>query len=136
MKHLILSLLLCVCLCGCPVQVTPDPAPIPPVTNMRDMVTDVVPYSVPELVPFFTAFADVIQRDTEIIGSTGEIREAYIRAGRLAFQKTGLQTQTAGLGEKVDSALERVLGLQDRALTDELRRDAVAIFHALAWAVE
>lgn len=137
MKHLV-ALLLCLCLMGCPVHNAPQPAPQPePLSvEMRAIVAEVEPYSVPELTAFFRDFADVIRRDETVIRTTGDIREAYIRAGKLAFQKTGLQDKTPGLGEKVDAALAKALGLSHVTLTPELRGRAVEILEALAWAVE
>lgn len=142
MRTLILIPALCLFLMGCPVPNTPHPAP-PPVpeptpieTEMKALVAEVEPFSVPELVPFYRDFADILRRDETIVRTTGDIREAYTRAGRLAFQRTGLQDRTAGLGEKVDSALAKAIGLQNVSLTPELRERAVAAFEAIAWAVE
>ena len=103
---------------------------------MRAIVIEIEPFSVPELVSFYRDVADLIRRDETVIRTTGDIREAYTRAGRLAFQKTGLQDKTAGLGEKVDAALAKALGLPNVTLTPELRERAVAIFMALAEALE
>ena len=125
---------------GCPVShPTPQPDVVPepePVSEMQELVSEVEPYSVPELVPFYTEFANIIQNDSTVIKTTGQIREAHIRALLLAFQKTDMASRTEGLGDKVNAALAKSLGMKDVELTPELRDRAVETFKALSHAVK
>lgn len=126
------SLPLVVLLAGCPVSqttITPDERPA-----LADHVREIEPVSDERLVAYFADFADVIERDREVIETTGDIRECNSRAGRLAFQNTELSHP--GLAEEVDAAIAAVLGEHDVPLTEERRRDAVLILEALSWACQ
>lgn len=122
---------------GCPVTNSPTPEPTPVITPderpaFADHVHGIEPVSDERLAVYFADFADVIERDREVIETTGDIRECNSRAGRLAFQNTELSHP--GLAEEVDAALAAVLGEHDVPLTEERRRDAVLILEALSWA--
>lgn len=140
MRALLLSVTLLVFLSGCPKGGDlPSPGPAPgnvPSTALQQTVKDIVPIEDKELASFYRDFADIIERDSEIIKTTGHIREANRRAGMLMFQKTSMKGKYPGLAEKVDSALMEVLGNKDVSLTPELRQKAVEIFRALSWAVD
>lgn len=142
--RLIAILLVCLLLTGCPVPNDSDTKPAPPqpttplAVEMKALAIEIEPVSLPELAVFYRDFADVVRRDAEskIIRTTGDLREAHSRAGRLAFQKTGMQEKTPGLGDKIDSVLAKGIGLPNVALTPPLRERAVAVFDALANALE
>jgi len=155
MKYIILILTLL--LCGCPVQDSPappgpKPAPVPeptpeptpkpspvvlePSDEMKELVSKVEQVEDKELVGFYLAFADLVSRDSEVIQTTGQIRTAHSRAGRLAFQKTGIQGKYPGLAEAIDEALMKSIGKKNQNLTDELRAKAVETFKAIAWALQ
>jgi hypothetical protein len=125
-------------LAGCPVVDGPPPITIndtTPSAEMQSIVSAVAEYRNEKLAIFYAEFADLIERDDEIIRSTGDIREAHIRAGRLAYQRTGMQSETPGLGAKVDAAIAEAIGIQNRPLTPEIRSQAVEVFRALSWAL-
>jgi hypothetical protein len=84
---------------------------------------------------FHDEFADVIARDKDIITSTGMIREGYVRAETLMLQRTELVGKYPGFGAAKDAVLKEVLGLENAALTDEKRADAVEAFRAIAKAI-
>ena len=152
MKRTALTLCLCLMLAGCPVNdkpaPTPEPEPVPtpvvptpvvvdgPSDEMKQLVAAIEPISEPELAELYNDFADVIARDTEVIKTTGHIRECHTRSGRLMFQETGIQERTPGLGEKVDAAIGAAIGMKNVPLTPELRARAVEVMKALAWACE
>lgn len=147
MKRIALLLLLSLCLTGCPVNPNPAPTPEPqptptpvvvdgPSDEMKRIVAAVEPTSDADLAEFYRDFADVIARDTDVIKTTGHIRECHIRSGKLRFQKTGKQDETVGLGDKVDAAIAEAIGKPNVTLTPELRSRAVEVMKALAWACE
>lgn len=149
MKRIALLLLLSLCLAGCPSngpgpgpapEPTPEPIPVVvvdgPSDEMKRIVAAIEPTSEPELAEFYNDFADVIERDSDVIKTTGHIRECHIRSGKLTFQKTGIDARTPGLGDKVDAAIAEAIGKQNVTLTPELRARAVQIMKALAWACE
>jgi len=144
MKHA-LTVTLCLMLMGCPVVTSPQPGPQPaPVVKplselqkeMQALCVELEPLSHPELARFYRDFADVIERDDEIIRSTGDIREAHQRAGRLAFQKTGLQEKTPGLAAQIDSVFAAALTLRNVPLTPDVREKAVELCRAIGSALE
>ena len=84
---------------------------------------------------FFEDFADVVERDTEVIASTQQLRAGYIRSEKLMLQRTDMVGKYPGFGEAKDKVLATVLGLDNVSLTAEKRQKAVAAFEAIAWAI-
>ena len=84
---------------------------------------------------FFTDFADVVERDESIIKTTSDIREGYIRAETLMLQKTEMVGKYPGFGKAKDAVLVETLGLDRVSLTPEKRKEAVAAFRAMSWAL-
>ena len=121
---------------GCPVnnvQIPPTPV-VPEISDQQTKwVQPVIPYQDGELSEFYTEFADVVRRDSEIIKSTGHIREAHVRAGKLMFQQR--RVSNPDLAAAIDSAFETALGLENVELTDEKRREVILLLEALAWAL-
>lgn len=131
--------------CGCPSNgptpaPPPEPEPPSPVTalaeEMRGFVVDLEPVSDAKLAEFYHDFAEVLQRDNSVVRNTTDVREAHTRALKLAFGGTEVQTSNPGLGVKLDKAAADAIGLQNRALTPELRARAVAIYEAISVAVQ
>jgi hypothetical protein len=124
-------------LIGCPVtddDIEIKKPNIPVVIEGSALVTNVIPFKDLELSEFYTEFADVVRRDSEIIRTTGHIRQAHIRAGKLMFQKR--RVSTPDLAAAIDEAFEKAIGLEDVALTDEKRREVILLLEALAWALK
>jgi len=84
---------------------------------------------------FYVDFADVIERDKDVIKTTGTIREGFVRAETLMLQRTELIGKYPGFGDAKDAVLEEHLGLEDVQLSEEKRAAAVAIFRAIAWSI-
>lgn len=116
----------------------PEPGPVilEPSEEMKSFVSKIEQVEDEELVEFYLAFSDLVSRDSEVIGSTGHIRTAHSRAGRLMFQQTGMKGKYPGLAVAIDEALMAALGKEDQKLTPELRRKAADIFTAIAWACQ
>ena len=130
-----LLLLLCLLLSGCPVHpdsVLPDTPDVEISEQQKELVTELEPYKDERLSEFYAAFADIVQRDKDVILTTGNIREAHVRAGKLYFQ--GTRESNPELAEKVDAAFASVLGLKNVALDDRKREDIIRLLEALAWA--
>jgi hypothetical protein len=84
---------------------------------------------------FFADFADVVERDESVIKTTADIREGYIRAETLMLQKTEMVGKYPGFGKAKDDVLAETLGLDRVSLTPEKRKEAVAAFRAMSWAL-
>lgn len=146
MKKLLLAgMILTAMLCGCPVSApvpptppTPNPEPIPdpdePSVEMKSIVASVEPIEDAELAQFYADFADLVARDSDVLKNTGHIREAHIRSGKLMFQGTGIKGKYPALAEKIDSAIQTAIGVENVNLTPELRARTVQVLKALSWA--
>jgi hypothetical protein len=84
---------------------------------------------------FFLAFADVVDRDKEVITSTAILREGFMRAEKLMLQETKLVGKYPGFGLKKDSIIAEAIGLDNVDLNAEKRAKAVAVLRAIAWVV-
>lgn len=84
---------------------------------------------------FFLEFADVIDRDRDVITTTEMIREGFIRAEKLMLQRTAMVGKYPGLGAAKDNVLKEAIGLENVTLDDDKRRKAVETFKAIAWAI-
>jgi len=127
---------------------SPNPNPIPdlvitePDEPYKSYVTPIIPLIKGEhalddgyaLARFFLDFSDVVGRDSSILKTTNDLRELNIKAGKLMFQKTGIDGRYAGLSDAIDKAFEKALTLQNVDLDDEKRQKAVKIAHAIGWA--
>lgn len=119
---------------GCPKSAArPD---TPDGIDLHPAVSTIADISDPDLSAFYAAFADVLERDHEIVQTTGQLRTAYMRAGRLAFQQTGTKGRHPLLADEIDAILAESLGLDDVPLTEERREKAVACFRAIAQALQ
>lgn len=134
-----LCMLVISCLLGCPKGGDlPSPGPAPghvPSSEMQKIVAEIVPISDSDYAAFYWDFADVLERDSEnqIVKTTGQFREAYIRAGQLFFQKTDMGTRYPGTAVKIDAAIVEAIGLENVSLD---RARTVEILKAIAWACQ
>jgi hypothetical protein len=103
------------------------------VAPLRGIITD--SQDIALAAQFHDEFADVIERDKDVITSTGVIRTGYIRAETLMLQRTEMVGKYPGFGVVKDDVLKQVLGLASVQLTDAKRADAVEAFRAIAGAI-
>ena len=101
---------------------------------LRGIISD--PVDAADTAQFYVDFADVIDRDVDIIKTTGTIREGFMRAEKLMLQRTDLVGKYPGFGEAKDAVLAEHLGLEDVQLSEEKRTAAVNIFRAIAWSIK
>jgi hypothetical protein len=88
-----------------------------------------------KLAEFYSALADVIQRDQgRVVQTTKELRELHRRAGLLAFQRTGIEGKYPGLSEAIEKVLADQIGLDNVALDPAKQEASQKTFKALAWA--
>ncbi len=87
---------------------------------------------------FYAAFADVVARDGQAadkatLTTVADLVALNERAGKLAFQQTGVQGKYPGLAKQIDDALR--VGWGDNAPLDAAKRArAVECLRAVAWA--
>lgn len=86
------------------------------------------------LAALYAALADAIARDDSNISSTGQIRIANKKAGAILFAKRSIAGKYPGLRETVEGIVADALGKENKPLDDALRKKAVDVFNALAWA--
>ena len=101
---------------------------------LRGIISD--PVDAVDAAQFYVDFADVIERDDDVIKTTGTIREGFMRAEKLMLQRTELVGKYPGFGAAKDAVLEEHLGLEDVQLSAEKRAAAVNIFRAIAWSIK
>ena len=119
-------------------NVSIDFKPPPPelktlVTPLRGIITD--KKDALKAANFFLEFADVIDRDKDVITTTAMIREGFVRAEKLMLQRTAMVGKYPGLGAAKDNVLKETIGLESVTLDDEKRKKAVDSFKAIAWAI-
>lgn len=77
---------------------------------------------------FYTAVADVVERDQKVIATVGQFRKVHANSLDLAFKGTDLPGKYAGLDVAIEAELVQAIGKEDVALTAEKR---VALVTAL-----
>jgi len=85
---------------------------------------------------FYQDFADVVERDDDVIKTTGVLRDGFIRSEKLMLQKTDMVGKYPGFGAAKDKIMQDALGLDNVALTPEKRKRAVEVLRAIAWAID
>ena len=88
-----------------------------------------------QLAGFYAALEDVIERDSDVVTSTGLFRTAHGRALTLAFQATPTAGEPA-VGELIDAVFFEALGDQNRPIDDAVRLQLLAAVRAVATACE
>lgn len=145
----LLSLILCLGVCGClpPTGVEVDapvetglPAPNPSVQESVRGITEALTGAredAIEVAGLYQALADVLEDDGEseapVVSTTGEVREGYVRAGKLCFQYR-LKGKYPTLSGDIDSHVKRAIGTLDVPLTPDLRAKLVSALRDIAWA--
>ena len=124
-----------------PAPPTPAPGPDVPSAELQQLVAPIVAIDFQrqhsrEIAAFYRAFADVLVRDEEIIGTTADIREANQKASALMFQQTGIAGGYPSFSKAATDVLDQALTNEQRKLDAEIRSAAVDAFNAIAWAVE
>lgn len=147
-----LSLCLVLLLSGCALYPAPEskpkpkPAPVPapkPDDGIRlDLKDKVLPIrdalnghanDAKLLAAYFDAFADVLQRDTDYVKTTAQLRDGISRSGSLLTQRSDY-TEHPEVRKTLEAVLADELGKQSRELDSSLRKKAVESFRAFAWA--
>ena len=130
-------LIFCILFCGCPIKNDPVPVTIIPNVIVPDnaaSVSELTKFKDLELSEFYAEFADVVRRDSEIIKTTADIREAHVKAGKLMFQKR--RVTNPELAAAVNATMATGLGLDIVELTDEKRREVIKLLEAMSWALQ
>lgn len=115
-------------------QQAPAPAPQPaPVFVTSAITTMLDPHDelAAKLAALHTEMANIIEQDTTVIKTTGDIRQANSVAGRLCMENATKGT-VPGLAAALDQVLVDAIGKQSKVLTAEDRADAVKAFRAIA----
>ena len=89
---------------------------------------------VDNLTKVYLETANLIDLDDEIITNTQQVRSSHIIAAKLL--RINLVGKYEGLADESNTLFELVLGNDDVALDDELRKEAVKAFKYLAWALQ
>lgn len=148
----LLPLLLLIFLLGCPKGGDPSPGPpVPPVpvpapgnvpsAEMQQIVSQMVPISEPGLAEYCGDFADVLERDTEVVKTVQQVSLANAKAGQLVFQKTGRQSNPV-LASQMEAAVVAAVGKQNVGVDTEhqpgvtKRKRLVEVFRAMEWALK
>tara|TARA_B100001094_G_C18191838_1_gene807829 strand:+ start:2858 stop:3322 length:465 start_codon:yes stop_codon:yes gene_type:complete len=110
-----------------------------PSLENKDLVKDIVAVDFlsddAELVSeYFIQLADVVERDDNIIESTGQFANFNLLSGVLYFDST-FADRYDNLGEMVEEAVENSVGLEDVSLTPDKRESLVETLRAIAWGV-
>jgi len=121
-----------------PVDPLPEPSP-----DMKIAVQPLIGI-VPDLKDradlsgLYRAIAVTVQRDTQVINTTSQVRALNQRAGTLLLQVTGksLDTISPGIGEKLNTSFVTMLGLENKSLDPTTRKKCTSAFQAIAWAFE
>jgi hypothetical protein len=122
----------------------PDPGPDPdipdtPSNELQQIVNNLLDYAKnnieeadrADLQSFYYDFADVVRRDTDLIETTADLRNTHVKAGKLMFQRTGIDGKYAGLPEIIDGILADTLTLEVKPLNNA---EAASVLNAISWA--
>lgn len=89
----------------------------------------------PRVKALYAALADVIRRDSTVLSSTSQVREAHSRMGKLLFAGRPAKDASA-LVDAANKALADMLSLDPKPLDAAMRQRCVDAFLALAWAAQ
>lgn len=81
---------------------------------------------------FYSALADVMERDSAVIMTTGLFRTVHANSLDLAFKGTDLPGKYAGLDQAINDELVAAIGLENVALTPEKKSALVAALKEVA----
>lgn len=143
-----LAISLCLLACGCipPVEDVVKPAPVvdthveyqpnPAIQERLKPVTvalSVNKSDAEELGSFYLAMGDLIEADSAVLQSTGQIRTALASSGSVMFGSR-LKGKYPGLSQTVDSFLMEMIDSSNVPLSAELRSKAADAMRSLGWA--
>ena len=83
---------------------------------------------------FFVELADVVDKDQQVIKTTGQFRSFNILSGMLHFNEN-LKDKYSTLGENIDSVIITSVGKENKSLDTDKRKDLVKVLKAIAWSV-
>jgi hypothetical protein len=120
----------------------PEPTPVPdtPTPDLQADVADLLDYAKnniedadrADLQNFYYDFAEVVRNDSDgLIKTTADLRNTHVKAGKLMFQRTGIDGKYAGLPEIIDGILADNLTLEVRPINNI---EAAHVLNALSWA--
>lgn len=81
---------------------------------------------------FYSAMADVVDRDQKVIATVGQFRKVHANSLDLAFRGTDLPGKYAGLDTAIEGDLVQAIGREDVALTSDKRQALVAALKGVA----
>lgn len=81
---------------------------------------------------FYSALADVVERDASVITTTGLFRAIHSNSLDLAFKGTDLPGKYQGLDVAIDERLRSAVGLDNVGLADDKRAALVAALKEIA----
>lgn len=133
---------------GCKPKPVPEPLkPVSgasitiPAADLQSLVAPVrslaatKPDAAKALAPYWSAGADVLRRDSSLVATTGQARQAKIDADALYLQKTPLVGSLPGLSVATDAVLSQSVGLEDKPLDAVTRARLADTFDAISWAL-
>jgi hypothetical protein len=81
---------------------------------------------------FYSDFAEVLGRDTNVVKTAGQFRAGHLRAQELFAEKVPVAASLPGLSAQINAVLEKSVGLEDVAFN---RAKVVESLSAVAWAL-
>lgn len=120
----------------------PAPAPEPDDGIRKDLKPKVEPIKIALkghaadaklLAAYFDDFAKVLDRDSDIIKTTGQLRDGISRSGQLLTQRSDY-TEHPDVRKTIEAVMDGELGKKSRELDAASRKKAVEAFTAFAWA--
>ncbi|MCB0358749.1 MAG: hypothetical protein KDD44_03915 [Bdellovibrionales bacterium] len=122
-----------------------DPGPIAPgYSPSPEMVTATAqiksiaashPNDAKRIAPFFSAAADIVQRDSTTIANTAQF-QAWIRDGSiLRYQGTDLASKLPGFSDALHAAVTSTVGDEQKAFDAATRSKTVELLRAICWAL-
>jgi hypothetical protein len=88
-----------------------------------------------QLVPLYTAMADVVARDNgQVLKTTAVVRELNLRSLKLATAESGIASRNPDLAKAIDKVITDRLGLPAVPFDAAKQETAIDTFRALSWA--
>jgi hypothetical protein len=100
--------------------------------DVRTALGSAKPEQKAHLAGLFRDLASAVERDTDVITTSGIYREGYRRAAQVANQK--MQSPVPGLDNAVSSFVSGQIGLENSSLDSDKRAKLVAALNGIQWA--
>lgn len=125
-KHLLaIAAIVLVAVAFMPTIAVPVHPPAPaPVSKVAQCLKAASKADKARVAAFYSALADVLERDSAVIHTTGLFRTVHANSLDLAFKGTDLPGKYAGLDQAINDRLVAAIGLENVALTGE-KKDAL-----------